>query len=315
VKFDLPLDFVAKSATSKMYNAYARVVGVNLSFNGGLEKREDFFMKAILLTFSLLFTAIPALAQDPKQALNDQLYEAVRRGDVGAVTALLDKGADVNAKFRYGATALFKAAERGNADIVKLLLARGADATLRDTFYGTKAINWALDNSNLDVIRALLEKDPSSVDDVVMDGVSDGNVAEVEIALARGGANPETLTAALVSAMSDKDKSAIAEALKKAGAKPPLALDAATLKSYEGRYRTEQGSEITITIKEGRLTATFPNGRPIAMMALDQKTFRPFEFGGLTITFTVEDGKTSGFTLKQGPSPLVYKRVEDTKPQ
>ena len=39
------------------------------------------------------------------------MWEAVRKGDVALVTALLDKGADVNAKFRYGTTALFKAAE------------------------------------------------------------------------------------------------------------------------------------------------------------------------------------------------------------
>jgi len=273
-------------------------------------------MKAILLTFLLAVVAIPALAQDSKQALNDQLYEAVRRGDVASVTALLDKGADVNAKFRYGATALFKAAERGNTEIVKLLLARGADATVRDTFYGAKAMTWAVgDSLNVDVVRALLEKDPSSVEDVLMQGVSNTNVALVDIALARGGASPETLTAALATSMSDKDKSAIAEALKKAGAKPPLELDAATLKSYEGRYRTEQGGDITVTIKEGRLIATFTNRGPIAMMALDKTTFRPFEFGGLTISFTVEAGKTSGFTLKQGPNPIIYKRVEEAKQQ
>ena len=58
----------------------------------------------------------------------------MRKGDLAATTALLDQGADVNAKFRYGTTALFKAAERGHVEIVKLLLARGADATVKDTF-------------------------------------------------------------------------------------------------------------------------------------------------------------------------------------
>src|SRR5687767_1438927 len=211
-------------------------------------------MKAILLTISLALAATVALAQDPKQQLNDQLYEAVRRGDAASVTALLDKGADVNAKFRYGATALFKAAERGNLDIVKLLLARGADATVRDTFYNAKAMTWALgDNINVDLVGALLEKDPTSVEDVLMTGVNNGNVALVDVALARGGAEPETLTVALASALGDKDKAAIAESLKKAGAKPPLELDAATLQSYVGRYKQEQGSELTISIKDVRL--------------------------------------------------------------
>jgi ankyrin repeat protein len=194
-------------------------------------------MKAIFLTLLLMLAAPTAAAQISKQELNDQMYEAVRRGDAAAVTALLDKGADVNAKFRYGATALFKAAERGNSDIVKLLLARGADATVIDTFYNTKAMTWALgENINVDLVRALLEKDPTSVEDVLMTGVSNGNVALVEVALARGGAKPETLTAALAASLSDKDKAAIAEALKKAGAKPPLEVDGATLQSYVGRY-------------------------------------------------------------------------------
>jgi len=135
-------------------------------------------MKATFLTLLLLLVATPALAQDAKQQLNDQMYEAVRRGDAAAVTALLDKGADVNAKFRYSATALFKAAERGNLDIVKLLLARGADATVRDTFYNAKAITWALgDSINVELVGALLEKDPTSVEDVLMAGVNNGNVS------------------------------------------------------------------------------------------------------------------------------------------
>src|SRR6185436_1983658 len=68
-----------------------------------------------IFLFSLLVLLAPQTTQTSKQELNDQLFEAVRKGDAAGVTAALDKGADVNAKFRYGATALFKAAERGNA--------------------------------------------------------------------------------------------------------------------------------------------------------------------------------------------------------
>ncbi|HEX5702547.1 MAG TPA: ankyrin repeat domain-containing protein [Pyrinomonadaceae bacterium] len=272
-------------------------------------------MKAILLTLSLLLAATPVLAQDAKQQLNDQMYEAVRRGDVAAVTALLDKGADVNAKFRYGATALFKAAERGNAPIVKLLLARGADATVKDTFYNAKAMTWALgENINVELVSALLEKDPTSVEDVLITGVDKGNVALVEVALAQGGAKPETLTVALAASLGDKDKAAIAESLKKAGAKPPLEVDAATLQSYVGQYKPETGAEIAFSLKDGRLFLKPPsNPVPFALMALDKTTFRPVAFGGLVVTFTVEGEKTSGLTLKQGTTTTVYKKVEETK--
>ena len=106
--------------------------------------------------FLLAFVLIPllALAQDAKQELNDQMWEAVRKGDAAAVRALLDKGADVNARFRYGSTALFKAAERGHVEIVKLLLARGADVSVKDTFYGATAMTWALDNGHAEGLRS-----------------------------------------------------------------------------------------------------------------------------------------------------------------
>jgi len=266
------------------------------------------FVKAILLIFSLLLGVTAALAQDPKQQLNEQMWEAVRRGDAAEVTALLDKGADVNAKFRYGATALFKAAERGHVEVAKILLARGADVTVKDTFYGATAMTWALDNGHIEIVRLLLEKDASSVEDVLQNGVCEGNVALVEMALAKGGAKPETLTAALASVADDKDKAAIADALKKAGAKPPLELDAAVLGSYVGRYKPEQGNELIFTVKDRKLFAMFGNQGPFAMMAIDKTTFRPVEFGGITITFTVEGDKASGLTMKQGPTTTVFKK-------
>ena len=124
-----------------------------------------------LLLFSFLLLASNILAQGSKQELNDQMWEAVRQGDAATVKALLDKGADVNARFRYGTTALFKAAEKGNTEIVKLLLDHGADASVKDTFYQANAMSWALDHSHVEVVRLILEKDPGSVDDVLMTGV------------------------------------------------------------------------------------------------------------------------------------------------
>ncbi len=60
---------------------------------------------------------------------NEDLLAAVRKQDVPAVKALLDKGANVNAKSPYGATPLFFAADRGNLEIIKILLDRGAAPT------------------------------------------------------------------------------------------------------------------------------------------------------------------------------------------
>jgi hypothetical protein len=264
----------------------------------------------VLLTLALISSV--ALAQGSKQELNDQFYEAVRRGDVAAVTALLDKGVDVNTKFRYGATALFKAAERGHTEVVKLLLARGADVTVKDTFYNATAMSWALDNDHVESVRALLEKDSGSVGDVLMTGVREGKDFYVEMALARGGLKPEALTAAWVVASSDKDKSAIAEMLKKAGAQPPPEIDAATLQTYVGRYKSEQGNEIVVSVKDGKVMATLANQGALVMISMDKITFRPAAFEGFTMSFTVSENKVTGLTLIQGTRPTVYKRVEES---
>ncbi len=274
-------------------------------------------LRSIILLTTLLFswfpTWFPTSAQNANQELNDQMWEAVRKGDVALVTALLDKGADVNAKFRYGATALFKAAERGHTEVVKVLLARGADVSVKDTFYGATAMTWALQNKHAGAVGALLEKDAASVNDVLTTGAREGNAELVGVALAKGGAKPETLTAALALTLNDKDKVEIAEMLKKAGAQPPLEVDPATLQSYVGKYKTEQGPEISFSLRDGKLFATAGAQQPLAMMAVDKTTFRPVAFDGISVAFSVEGDKATGFTFKQGASTLIYKRVEETK--
>ena len=268
----------------------------------------------ILFVFVLLLAPVATPAQETKQQLNDKLWEAARGGDAAAVTALLDKGADVNAKFRYGATALFKAAERGNTEVVKVLLARGADATIKDTFYGATAMTWALDNNHLEVVRAILEKNDASAGDVLMTGVREGKASLVEVALARKSVKPETLTAALAAAQSDKEKAAIVDLLKKAGAVPPPEIDVAILQSYAGKYKNDQGREVALTLTDGKLFLAPTGQQPLVLMASDKVTFKPAAFDGLVITIDLESGKVSGFTLKQGANPpQVFKRVEDPK--
>ena len=89
----------------------------------------------------------------------------------------------------------------------------------------------------------------------------------------------------------------------------PLEIDAATLQTYVGRYKSEQGNEIAITVRDGKLFAT-PGNQPLALMAIDITTFRPVAFDGLTISFTVAGDKVSGLNMVQGARPTAYKRVE-----
>ena len=267
------------------------------------------FRRITLLALLALAVAAPASAQAPAPALNDQLYEAARKGDAAEVRAVLDKGADVNAKFRYGATALFKAAERGHTEVVRLLIERGADVNVKDTFYGETAMTWALGKGHVGVIRAILAKSADSAGDVLMTGARSGNVELVSAALETGKVPADALTGGLVAAGADEKKAAIVEMLKKAGAQPPPEVDAGVLQSYAGKYKGEPGPEITIAVKDGKLT--WPGGtQTFALMALDRTTFRPVEFDGITLIFKVEGGKATGLDFKQGDRTTPLKRVE-----
>ena len=268
--------------------------------------------KLTILLLAMLVFQFPALAQDAKQALNDQLWTAARKGDAAEVAALLDKGADVNARFRYVMTALFKAAERVNTEVVKVLLERGADATVKDTFYGATAMSWALNHDHYEIVRAILEKSPQNVDEVLLTGARENKVALVRIALEKGGATPSALTSALVAATGENKNAEITGLLKQAGAVPPLAVDAATLQSYAGKYKNDAGREFTITVKDATLMLAF-NGPPFALMALDQTTFKPVGFDGTSIAFKLEGNKVTGAELKQGPTTTLLQRVEEKK--
>jgi Ankyrin repeats (3 copies)/Domain of unknown function (DUF3471) len=269
--------------------------------------------RALMLLITLSFGPLIVFGQNSKQELNDQFWEAVRRGDAAAVTTLLDKGADVNAKFRYGATALFKAAERGNLEIVKILLARGADVTVKDTFYGATAMTWALDSGHVAVVKELLEKQPASVGDVLMSGVFSQRPELVKLALAKGELKKETLTTALVVAARNKDKPEIAELLKTAGAVPPPQIDNSKLQSYTGKYKSEAGMEVTMALTDGSLVATPTGQRARPLIAVDDTTFRALFEDNVSVRFKVEESKVTGFSLTQGQNTTQFTRVVEVK--
>ena len=252
-----------------------------------------------------LFTLIGYAADS-----SEDLLAAVRKGDLAAVKAFLDNGANVNAKSPYGATPLFFAADRGNIEMVKLLLQRGADVDVKDTFYGATALTWAAEKERIDILKLLLSKSTGGGDDVLESGVQKGNLEMVKAALAKGGIKPAALTAALASATKDKHPE-IAEALRQAGAVPPpkadFQVDPETLKSYAGSY-TRESFEVKFDVVDGKLTGGGP-GFKLTLGAIDKTTFRPEEMPAATITFNLENGKVSSLTFQRGAGePTVLKR-------
>lgn len=94
----------------------------------------------------LVLLALPAQASE--------LGDLVRKGDVAAVTSVLDKGAAVDEI--DGVTALYIACETGNAGLAKLLIDRGANVNLPVTWQRTPlyAANKA---GHADIVKLLLD--------------------------------------------------------------------------------------------------------------------------------------------------------------
>src|ERR1041385_2742887 len=127
-----------------------------------------------------------------------------------------------------------------------------------------------------------------------------------------GGFAPAFFNISVIAAFfssADEKNAAITEMLKKAGAKPPLEVEAATLQTYAGKYKGDTGPELSIIAKEGKLfVGGF--GRDLQpLMALNATTFRPVNFGGITLTFNSEGGKVTSMTFKQGQTVNQMKRT------
>lgn len=83
-----------------------------------------------IIIFVITFLALTASTY---AADDSPLFEAVKKGDLAEVEALLAKGADVNARDEIGRTPLHMAVMRGSKDIVQLLLAKGANVNTKST--------------------------------------------------------------------------------------------------------------------------------------------------------------------------------------
>jgi ankyrin repeat protein len=84
------------------------------------------------------------------------LIKAADKGDPEIVEALLDSGADINARDEQNQTTLHKAASRGHTPIVKLLLERGADVNAKNLF-GETPLLVPVYRGSLDIVGALLD--------------------------------------------------------------------------------------------------------------------------------------------------------------
>src|SRR5207248_8463147 len=111
-----------------------------------------------------------------------------------AVAALLDRGADVNAKGAYGTTALAFAADKGHVEVVKLLLRHKADVNTKDTFYKAAPLDWAMMHDRADIIKELVEAGAEGADGALQSAAARGQVDLVRAILDKAKPKEEVLS-------------------------------------------------------------------------------------------------------------------------
>jgi ankyrin repeat protein len=120
--------------------------------------------KERIISILLILGSVSAgLCQDPKQK-QGVLFDALKKGDLKKVVALLDSGADVNIRGELNYTPLIMAAKFNQIEIAEVLCDRGADinavasSSAIDGEIGFTALLWATQNCNLNLAELLIKK-------------------------------------------------------------------------------------------------------------------------------------------------------------
>lgn len=88
--------------------------------------------------------------------MNKEWKDATKQGDLEKVRSLLEEGADINARDRYGQTALMNAAHGGQVELVRLLIEKGADLNV-SAKYNLSALMLALIARQTEAAQLLIE--------------------------------------------------------------------------------------------------------------------------------------------------------------
>jgi hypothetical protein len=266
--------------------------------------------------FVPLLLSATLIAQTPAPAVTDAdaLFDAARRGDRAAVISLLDRGVDVNARSRYGVSALGFAAGEGHLEVVRLLMDRGADVQVADSFYGSRAIDFALRAGHADVALFLLSKGSKGAAGALNFAIRSKNIALVDAALATGEVEAAALSNA--SALADRQGGPeIAAMVKKAASAKPatapgtMALDPAALAAFEGRYvNPATGAVVTAVIVDRALRVTAPGEATLELEAVEARQFRASNAPDLSVVFGGRGGLIEAMVISRGTTAVRYGR-------
>ncbi|MFZ0535804.1 MAG: ankyrin repeat domain-containing protein [Candidatus Sulfotelmatobacter sp.] len=116
-----------------------------------------FFALSILILVGWPFCVAQSRSSDK------ELFQAIAKGDIGAVRVLLANGADLEAKDDRGDTPMIVAVNDHNIAMVKLLLEKGADVSVRNNYEET-ALTEAATSFDPEMLRIILSGNPDIKD-------------------------------------------------------------------------------------------------------------------------------------------------------
>jgi ankyrin repeat protein len=198
-------------------------------------------------------------------------------GDFEQVKAFVEAGVDLEAKNRYGMTALYVAARNGHKDLVKYLLDKGADPNVKDTFYNENLVSMMLyeEKPDLNMVRQLLangakvtegmlvsatnpdkkevlavilEHKPEGIDRALNQALAEDQTELMDMLLKV--AKPEDLSEVLTNAKFLGNQAAIKK-LTEAGAKADDPFKIEDLKPFAGSYALDSGYTVKVVLEDG----------------------------------------------------------------
>lgn len=202
----------------------------------------------------------------------EQLLAATRKGDIAAMKTLLDQGADVNAKTRYGSTPLFFACDRGHLDAAKLLIDRGANLNVKDTFYNATALSWAMSKKHDAIVLLLIERGVD-LTDAFLQSVQSNDEKLFQLAMEKGKLTGPALDDALLAAKFYKRDKMVEALLGKSAHDLEIQVPADALAAYAGRF-SEGDMVLNFGVKDGKLAFQPQSNGGTAMAAIGKDKFR-----------------------------------------
>jgi outer membrane protein assembly factor BamB len=265
--------------------------------------------KVALVGLALGVSALGFAAVVPRE---EALWEAAGRGDLAAVRKLLDEGTPVDAKTRYGATALSFACDKGQLEVVKLLLARGADPNAKDRFYGATPLAWAAQHGAVEVARLLVENGANDLGSALDLAVEKKAAPLARAVFARGPLDAATRAAARTKAVAGgatEVVSLIDTASAAAAPEPVVALAADVLRSYIGTYGGEDPRRsVAVGLEEGALVARPTDEPALVLDALGDGRFRAREPKEVWLDFGGRGGMIEYVRVQRGGSEQFFSR-------